>query len=188
MVTISLWSLKAKLFRKLILSIKNIYVLSFFYYTISQACYFTQGNSNSLSTLQVSSSLVGLNEFNQFISAFLLFTATYASQIYWFCNLVQNLSIIKTYVSVLLGRGVGICFFKKKKNLLIFRKTGFDYGRIIDLKLIMTSIITLVYTNCAFIQREHLFIWTVFAPKLVYQLFSIILELFLYTVYNLFDN
>ena len=94
-LTISLWSLKAKLIKKLILSVKNIYVLSFFYYTISQACYFTQGNSNSLTTLQVSSSLVGLNEFNQVISAILLFTATYASQIYWFCNLVQNLSIIK---------------------------------------------------------------------------------------------
>ncbi len=97
LITICLWSLKAKLFRRLILSIKNVYVLSFFYYTISQACYFSQGNSNSLSTLQVSSSLVGLNDFNQIISAFLLFTATYASQIYWFCNLVQNLSIIKGY-------------------------------------------------------------------------------------------
>ncbi len=93
--TICLWSIKAKLINKLILSIKNIYVLSFFYYTISQACYFTQGNSNSLNTLQVSSSLVGMNEFNQVTSAILLFISTFSSQIYWFCNLVQNLSIIK---------------------------------------------------------------------------------------------
>ena len=74
------------------------------------------------------------------------------------------------------------------RKISFYRKSSIHYGQIIDLKLVMTSIITLVYTICAFIQREHLFVWTVFAPKLIYQLFSMILELFLYSVYNLFDT
>ncbi len=54
-------------------------------------CYFSQGNSNSLNTIQVSTGLVGLNETNMFISGFLMFSATYSSNIYWFLISMKHL-------------------------------------------------------------------------------------------------
>ena len=63
----------------------------FFYIIINQMCYFSQGNSNSLNTIQVSTGLVGLNETNMFISGFLMFSATYSSNIYWFLISMKHL-------------------------------------------------------------------------------------------------
>lgn len=63
----------------------------FFYIIINQMCYFSQGNSNSLNTIQVSTGLVGITETNMFVSAFLMFSATYASNIYWFLVSLKHL-------------------------------------------------------------------------------------------------
>jgi hypothetical protein len=59
----------------------NQIVLLFF--IISQSCYFTQGNSNSLNTIPIQSGLVGVNYLNELIVALLLTSATYSANIFW---------------------------------------------------------------------------------------------------------
>jgi len=54
-----------------------------FYFIISQSCYFTQGNSNSLNTIPIQSGLVGVNYLNELIVALLITSATYSANIFW---------------------------------------------------------------------------------------------------------
>ena len=71
------------------LDLKNYFYL---FYIIMQSCYFTQGNSNSLNTIQISSGMVGINYINEPLIVLLLLSATYSSHVYWFFELVQYLA------------------------------------------------------------------------------------------------
>jgi hypothetical protein len=96
-----------------LISFKNYF---YFYYIITQACYFTQGNSNSLNTIQVSSGLVGINQINEIVVAMLLISATYSSNICWFFEGIQHLLTIKLNITIELIRKKGKIFIKEKIN------------------------------------------------------------------------
>jgi hypothetical protein len=80
----------------------NLIFIFYFYICVSQAGFFSQGNSNSLNTIQISSGFVGINKLNEAIVALLLFGSTYASKIYWlfntaeFCHSIDSLNVKKT--------------------------------------------------------------------------------------------
>ena len=60
-------------------------------------------------------------------------------------------------------------------------------GTIVELighKSTIIALTSALYSISAFMQREHLFVWSVFAPKLIYQMAAIILQLL--TVSGLF--
>ena len=46
------------------------------------------------------------------------------------------------------------------------------------------SMILTFYSLSAFLQRQHLFVWSVFAPKLIYQLTHFIVEFLLIIFLN----
>ena len=88
---IALWNLKGFLFgfllKKIVFESESSYFLKnyfFMFYIVSQSSYYTQGNSNSLNTIQISSGMVGINQINESVIALLLLSATYASNFYWF--------------------------------------------------------------------------------------------------------
>ena len=73
----------------------DLHLLRNYFYifcVITQSSYFTQGNSNSLNTVQISSGMVGINYMNEALIALLLLSATYASHVYWFLELMQHLA------------------------------------------------------------------------------------------------
>jgi ethanolaminephosphotransferase len=133
LIVLSLWNLKAFLLARQVSSVESFY----FFYIISNACHFTLGNSNSLSTIPIQSGFVGVNEMSELTVAALLLSATFASTVYWF---------------LLRPKWTG----------------GF---------ILMEATVVLVYTTSSFLQKEHLFVWSVFAPKLIYLLFSVVLKL-----------
>ena len=103
LIVLALWQFKEYILHKYINHIYNAfneeksrfhYNIMFFYLIINQSCYFTQGNSNSLNTIQVASGFVGINEMNMFIVGLLLTSATYSSNIYWWLISVKHLSLI----------------------------------------------------------------------------------------------
>lgn len=51
------------------------------------------------------------------------------------------------------------------------------FGEVIGYKSIMIATTSALCTISAFLQREHLFVWSVFAPKLIYQMAALLLEL-----------
>ena len=54
-----------------------------FYFVVAKACFFSQGNTNSLNTVPIASGLVGFNRVNEPLVALLIVCATYAANIYW---------------------------------------------------------------------------------------------------------
>ena len=54
-----------------------------FYFVAAKACFFSQGNTNSLNTVPIASGLVGFNRVNEPLVALLIVCATYAANIYW---------------------------------------------------------------------------------------------------------
>ena len=95
LIAIAIWQGKEFILNRFVVKIcseleKPICILCF-YFIISQSCYFSQGNSNSLNTIQISSGFVGINEMNMVIVGILLISATYSSNIYWFLSSIRHL-------------------------------------------------------------------------------------------------
>ena len=89
LLVFALWQVKESLLANILAFVRPGSLLEntsksvFFYIIVRQMCFFSQGNSNSLNTLQVSSGLVGLNEMNMLVSGLLMLCATYSSNFYW---------------------------------------------------------------------------------------------------------
>lgn len=133
----------------------------FFYMIVNQMCFFSQGNSNSLNTIQVSTGMVGLNEMNMIVSGLLMICSTYSSNIYWTLIIMKHL--LHEYV-------------KEDNKLKNLKDVVSD---IINCKTFVVTTICLLYTISAYLQREHLFVWSVFAPRLIYQLALLLVEYFI---------
>lgn len=95
LIVLAIWQTEEFLINKFLFQIyesldKSALNLMFFYLITSQSCYFSQGNSNSLNTIQISSGFVGINEMNMFLIGLLLVLATYSSNIYWLINITKS--------------------------------------------------------------------------------------------------
>ena len=119
--------------------------LMFTYNVLAQCAYFSLGNSNSISTLDVGPGFTALNDYDFFAVSFQVILQTYSFWIYWllmlFVRLAHNSYCNRTNVPYQL-------------NLLLLVRT-----------LCMSSF-ELIALNL----RNHLFIWSVICPKLMYEL------------------
>ena len=68
----------------------DIVKMVLFYNVIGRSCFFTQGNSNGVTTLLVSSGFVGVNSLNMFLVAIVVFFVTYSSNIFWLFCIVKH--------------------------------------------------------------------------------------------------
>ena len=100
LIVLSLWQIKEYLISTTIISFKakqepnvsnDLFRNLLFYIIIGQMCFFSQGNSNSLNTIQISSGLVGINEMNMLVVGILMFSATYAANIFWYFVMIKNI-------------------------------------------------------------------------------------------------
>lgn len=109
------------------------------HYWIGMTWYFQEGNGNNLSRIDLASGYVGLPNYNMFAVGFLLSCATFSGPI-----LALLLDI-------------------HRQNLESKGKTHM-YGFICS-RMLITLIFSLIVTSLRF----HLFVWTVFSPKLLYE-------------------
>ena len=102
------------------------------------------GNTNSLSTLDVSAGFVGLNEYNLAIVSLQMICSIYSTVVFWLIMLVHRLDYTLR------------ASIKQKSQVLLF---------IFSIRLLF-----LVYFQVvAYILINHLFIWSVITPKLLYE-------------------
>ncbi|KAH3721151.1 hypothetical protein DPMN_064067 [Dreissena polymorpha] len=119
---------------------------------MGQTVFFQQGNSNSLSTVDVSAGYVGLQDYQAHWVGILLFFATYAGPIFWLMTLVQY--VLETES------------FYKEHTVPVSRSPMLDCTQTLLTERLFTLLwYTLIVTS----QRYHLFVWTVFSPKLLYE-------------------
>ncbi|ELU10380.1 hypothetical protein CAPTEDRAFT_94413 [Capitella teleta] len=117
--------------------------LAIMYSWMGSAAFFYQGNSNSVSSVDVSAGYVGLLDYRPLLIGLLITMATYSGPIFWFISLMREL----THTSSLQP-----CFLRVAHCLLFIRA-------------LPLSIYVIFITS----ERFHLFIWSVFSPKLLYE-------------------
>ncbi|NXF06967.1 PIGG transferase, partial [Smithornis capensis] len=118
--------------------------ITIMHYWFGQAFFYFQGNSNGIATVDVSAGFVGLESYVEIPAIFLTAFATYAGPFLWAIHLLCYLSSEVSRNSAAVGHG---CFC---------------YA-------LMRSIPVAIYVVLVTGLRYHLFIWSVFSPKLLYE-------------------
>lgn len=114
-------------------------------YVYMAMCSFANfGNTNSLSTLDVSAGFVGLNEYNLAAVSLQMICSIYSTVVFWLIMLVHRLDRTLRASS------------KQKSQVLLF---------IFSIRLLFLIYFQVV----AYILINHLFIWSVITPKLLYE-------------------
>ncbi|XP_030327196.1 GPI ethanolamine phosphate transferase 2 isoform X6 [Strigops habroptila] len=118
--------------------------ITIMHYWFGQAFFYFQGNSNGIATVDVSAGFVGLESYVEIPAIFFTAFATYAGPVLWAIHLLCYLSSEVSRNSAAVGHG---CFC---------------YA-------LMRSLPVAVYIVLVTGLRYHLFIWSVFSPKLLYE-------------------
>uniref|UniRef100_A0A8C8YJV2 Phosphatidylinositol glycan anchor biosynthesis class G (EMM blood group) n=1 Tax=Prolemur simus TaxID=1328070 RepID=A0A8C8YJV2_PROSS len=113
------------------------------HYWFGQAFFYFQGNSNNIATVDISAGFVGLDTYVEIPAMFLTAFGTYAGPVLWASHLVHFLSSEASSGSAL-------------------RHACFCYA-------LIGSIPVSAYIILVTSLRYHLFIWSVFSPKLLYE-------------------
>ncbi|XP_056138701.1 GPI ethanolamine phosphate transferase 2 [Lampris incognitus] len=114
------------------------------HYWLGQAFFYFQGNSNNIATVDISVGFVGLESYVEAPAVLLTALSTYAGPLLWACHLVCYLSSERDRSPVTVGHG---CYC-----LALLR-----------------SVPAAAYIVLVTLLRYHLFIWSVFSPKLLYE-------------------
>ncbi|XP_078809863.1 GPI ethanolamine phosphate transferase 2, catalytic subunit isoform X4 [Oryzias latipes] len=120
------------------------------HYWFGQAFFYFQGNSNNIATVDISVGFVGLESYVEAPAVFLTALSTYAGPLLWACHLVCYLSSERDRSPVAVGHG---CYC-----LALLR-----------------SVPAAAYIVLVTVLRYHLFIWSVFSPKLLYESMHLLL-------------
>ena len=129
------------------------------YYLFGLATYFHMGNSNSIATVDVGAGYTGVPSFNPVIICLLMAVNTFNGPIIWLLSLFCRLNPTMDD--------------SNEKLEKVLKSLGFYRG----CELIF---ITIICTLC----RYHIMVWTVFAPKILYEMmFSLIIALFLTLIF-----
>ncbi|KAI8510031.1 hypothetical protein Bbelb_124590 [Branchiostoma belcheri] len=102
------------------------------------------GNSNSIATIDISAGYVGMEDYLQEIAGTLTCLSTYAGPLLWFTSLL----------------------------VLITKKYPRPYPAMLQacfVTIITRTLPVTGYTVITTLQRYHLFVWSVFSPKLLYE-------------------
>ncbi|KAF4525989.1 hypothetical protein B566_EDAN000781 [Ephemera danica] len=104
--------------------------------------YFHQGNSNSLASVDLAAGYIGQLEYQPV--------------------LVGSLLLVHTYSAPVLSQALLLCSLLQHKRLK-------EVWRALRLSSVLRLLPMCVYLIVISLQREHLFVWSVFAPKLLYE-------------------
>jgi ethanolaminephosphotransferase len=127
----------------------NIWGLVIGHVWIGNVVYFYQGNSNSLATIDIASGYVGQIGYNPFVVGTLLIINTYSAPV------LSYLLLLSEVTFQCQGEGTDR-FWEQFYNL---------HHCLALLRLLPVA----VYVVLVAILRYHLFVWTVFSPKLLYE-------------------
>lgn len=142
-----------------------------------------QGNSNSLSTIDVSVGFIGLEDYQLIFGSLLVLLSTYSGPIFWIIALLQIVAeCSETNCESNLHDEFSKSVEKKTKgqeampldhqNYLettVRKKFSRDILEVCFVLVLTRTLPLAVYTVMVCAQRYHLFVWTVFSPKLLYE-------------------
>lgn len=138
----------------------EIYVKCILYYWIGKQFFFYQGNSNSLASIDLAAGYIGLKSFNFIFVGIFLTIDTFSGPILSAFLLVYNLYEYNNAS-------------KKEKMPNVPKQKSFIVGKAIIFIMMFLPFIS--YAFCALVFRNHIFVWSVFSPKLLYEFYHLCL-------------
>lgn len=115
--------------------------------------FFASGNSNSLASLDLSNAYNGISGFNTILVGILLFVSNWSGPIYFSLSTIVQLAVHQTRSS------------SKSTFSSIEQLVTTDYLSLIHA---FHAVSLLAVMSACTVLRSHLFVWTVFSPKLLY--------------------
>lgn len=136
----------------------TVVLISIFVLILEHFSFFAFGNSNSLASIDLSNAYNGVSGYNVVVVGILTYISNWVGPLYWSvagtCMLLETPGIL----------------FRSKIDTLALK---------IKVHQMFFSVATLGIMLSCFILRHHLFIWTVFSPKLLYAASWLILQHFI---------
>ncbi|XP_042528702.1 GPI ethanolamine phosphate transferase 2 isoform X1 [Dipodomys spectabilis] len=132
------------------------------HYWFGQAFFYFQGNSNNIATIDVSAGFVGLDTYMEVPATFLTVFGTYVGPVLWASHLAHFLSSATSSGSAL-------------------RCACFCYA-------LICSVPVATYIILVTSLRYHLFIWSVFSPKLLYEGMHLLITAALCALFTAMDQ
>ena len=153
----------------------------------SYSSFFALGNSNAISSIDLSNAYNGVSGFNVLAVAVLLFTSNWAGPIYWtlggvlllnqmtfytkkqsprLLNSADEITRVKTKDSERINNFVPSTVVASKDDI---KETSL-YTQYTTVFTFFTSSALLSVMMACLVLREHLFIWSVFSPKYLYMM------------------
>lgn len=137
--------------------------ITIMHYWFGQAFFFFQGNSNTISTVDISAGFVGLDNYVEYPAIFLTIFVTYSGPLLWTMHMLYYLSAETNWNSTAVAHGC-YCY------------------------AIIRSLPVTVYILLVTALRYHLFIWSVFSPKLLYEVIHLSLSAVVCAVFIAIDK
>jgi len=113
------------------------------------ASFFYQGNSNSITTIDIAMGYTGLSNYNEYIVGLMTYLGTFSSPILVMLTLASAQS--KTLWPV------------------TPRLDGMTLKNFMRIHFIRLAFANFVFCIVVVVMRQHLFVWSVFVPKIMYQ-------------------
>ena len=137
------------------------------YTQFASHAFFGQGNTNLFSSLDVKPAFYGQDEYNLHLAIPLVAWATFGAQIYWYLKLFQRIQGSKEqdrmFGGALTARQASSCDQQIPENVKQAVKDFVDTRNFLSIGFYMYICVVL---------RNHLFVWSVISPKLVYHFTS----------------
>lgn len=172
------------------------------YHMLAMNAFYSMGNSNSTSTIDVAAGFVGLEVYSLTLVSIQVVSSTYCLYIYWIFMLFVRLQ--ESQLAILVRNKVANESTRRSSQPKSSKDNDSQSSvpssdEIRQLKVKLTSFATLTscfnfilfirfacatfYMIVAFILQNHLFIWSVICPKLLYEAFhSFLLTIILFIV------
>ncbi|XP_078066198.1 GPI ethanolamine phosphate transferase 2, catalytic subunit isoform X1 [Mustelus asterias] len=119
--------------------------ITIIYYWFAQASFYFQGNSNSFATVDISAGFVGFENYVELPAVFLTLFSTYIGPLLWAVHLT--------------------CYMSSERSRYSSAAVGHSCYCFVLLRAIPASVYIILVT----LLRYHLFVWSVFSPKLLYE-------------------
>lgn len=141
----------------------NSNIFNVFILLLQNLTFFQFGSTNSLSSVDLTNSFNGLTSYNIFLSGLLTYTCNWAGPIFW-----SIAHLYLTFSKIPQDR------IQSMKWKILFDKLLFNF--------VFYCTSGLLLLGCCYHLRFHLFIWTVFSPKILYFLSWLVCNLVFDTI------
>lgn len=163
-----LYSLQTHMFQELALEPSQITIITLVF---AQASFFATGNTNSISSLDLSNAYNGVSSYSPYVVGFLLFVGNWSGPIYWsFTGLyliLEESSCRARFIAIHKTedrRRLSAARMEKIADKMAVRAWK---EHVTMLSFFMSATAFGVMLACT-VLRTHLFVWTVFTPKFLY--------------------